>query len=179
LYGYNTDADGFLKPLKDRVGDLRGLRVAVAGAGGAARACLYSLAREGADISLFARDEVKAMALSNEIEAGFEKLPAGRAGAFDNFDIVVNTTPLGTRGELETSTIAVAEQLKNVKLVYDLVYNPPATRLLREALAAGAVTLGGFDMLIEQARRQFEIWTGRTPPSSIMAAAARKALNES
>ena len=72
----------------------------------------------------------------------------------------------------------MAEQLQNVKLVYDLVYNPEETRLIHEAKAAGAETVGGFDMLLAQAVEQQKIWTGQTPNRETMVDAARRKLNE-
>jgi shikimate dehydrogenase len=98
---------------------------------------------------------------------------------FSGYDIVVNATPLGTRGKGENETIATAAQLQGVKLVYDLVYNPAETRLLREAKLAGAQTLGGFEMLMAQATEQFKIWTGKSAPIDEMREAAHKRLDES
>ena len=91
-------------------------------------------------------------------------------------DILVNATPLGTKGEREHDAIATAEELGSVKLVYDLVYNPSETRLLSEAKAAGAKTLGGLEMLIAQGARQFEIWTGGEAPVKEMKAAIEERL---
>jgi shikimate dehydrogenase len=180
LHGFNTDAEGFIRPLRAMVGDLADVRVAVFGAGGAARACTYALKTEGSKVTVFARDKAKADKFAADMDVTSAKLnDAGRMDKLSGFDIVVNATPLGTRGEDRDETLATAEQLAGVKLVYDLVYNPAETRLLREAKAAGAVTLGGFDMLIAQAERQFEIWTGMDPPVNVMAEAARKRLDES
>jgi shikimate 5-dehydrogenase len=91
-------------------------------------------------------------------------------------DIVINATPIGTRGPNENATILTADELRNVKLVYDLVYNPIETRLLREAKLAGAQTLGGLDMLIAQGAKQFEIWTGLEAPMDTMRMAIEKRL---
>ncbi|MBA3353831.1 MAG: hypothetical protein H0U23_15665 [Blastocatellia bacterium] len=93
-----------------------------------------------------------------------------------NADILVNATPLGTRGENESETIALADELRDVKIVYDLVYNPSETRLLLEAKAAGAKTLGGLDMLVAQGAKQFEIWTGGKAPAHEMRAAVEEQL---
>ncbi len=168
FYGYNTDAPGFIAPLKARFGDLSGAKAAVVGAGGAARACVYALKRESADVSIFARDPQKAFALGEEFDATPLELPKSEGqrpkSNFRDFDIIVNATPLGTKGELEDETVATAEQLKDVKLVCDLVYNPAETRLIREAKLAGVPTIGGIEMLIGQGVKQFEIWTGRKAP---------------
>ena len=172
LHGYNTDAEGFIRPLTEAFGSLDGGRVAVVGAGGAARACIYSLMREGADITVFARNRSKAADLISDYNAWFQQLTIDENGSprtdFAGFDILVNTTPLGTRGQNENKTIAAAEHLSGVKLVYDLTYNPIETRLLSEAGRAGCAILGGLDMLIGQGARQFEIWTGLEAPLEAM-----------
>jgi shikimate 5-dehydrogenase len=88
--------------------------------------------------------------------------------------VLVNTTPIGTFPDVEASPLP--EGPFTGRLVYDLVYNPPETRLLREARLAGCRTLGGLDMLIAQAERQFEWWTGMPPPAAVMRQAAVDAL---
>jgi len=152
-------------------GDLNGATATVAGAGGAARACIYALKSEGVEVTVVARDESKAARLADEFgitSAGLSRLLTT--------DILVNATPLGTRGVHEGDTIATAEELGSVKLVYDLVYNPRETRLLGEAKKAGAKTLGGLDMLIAQGARQFEIWTGGKAPVDEMRTAIEERL---
>ena len=173
LFGYNTDAPGFIKPLMDNYGDLSGAKVAVVGAGGAARACVYSLVQQGAEVTVFARDTNKANNLAESFNVRVDSIPESFAG----FYIVVNCTPLGTKGDTEDQTIATADQLEGVKLVYDLVYNPIETKLIREAKKAGVRTLGGLEMLIAQGAEQFKIWTGREAPLEAMTAAVRKKLN--
>lgn len=173
LYGYNTDAPGFIKPLIDLYGDLNQAKVAVVGAGGAARACVYTLTEGNANVTVFARDTTKAASLGENFDIQIETLPDN----FQGFDIVVNCTPLGTKGDTEDKTIATAEQLADVKLVYDLVYNPTDTLLISEAKRAGVQTLGGLEMLIAQGAEQFLIWTGREAPIDAMTAAVRKKLN--
>ena len=175
FFGYNTDAQGFIAPLKDRFGDLRNARVSVFGAGGAARACIYALVDEGAEVSLFARDKNKASALGDIFNIPVLEMPSDTHPI--NADIVVNTTPLGTKGDAQDKTVAVAEQLKDVKLVYDLVYNPIETRLISEAKKANTRAIGGLEMLIAQGAKQFEIWTGETAPLDTMTAAVMKKLN--
>ena len=165
LFGFNTDAHGFICPLKEAYHDLRNARVAVVGAGGAARACIYALRKEGAAVTIFAREPEKAKSLAEEFETSVESVPKT---AFSSYDIFVNTTPLGTKGTSENEAVATADQLSGVKLVYDIVYNPSETRLLREAKIAGARTINGLEMLIGQAVRQFEIWTGTDAPKAAM-----------
>ncbi len=88
----------------------------------------------------------------------------------------MNATPLGTKGELENETTATAEQLKNIQLAYDLVYNPFETRFLREAKNADVPTIGGMAMLIAQAMQQQKIWTGLDAPMKEMSQAALQKL---
>ena len=175
LFGYNTDAPGFILPLKKVFGDLKDARVAVVGAGGAARACVHSLLDEGAEVALLARDLSKASVFADEFGVTVGQIP--QAGEKFDTDIVVNTTPLGTKGEGENSTIATAKQLGGVKLVYDLVYNPLETRLINEANAAGVKAIGGMEMLMAQGAQQFEIWTGEEAPTEVMTAAVKRKLN--
>jgi len=174
LYGYNTDAPGFIRPLKNLYGDLKGATAIVVGAGGGARACIHALKNEGVDVTVMARDNSKASALAREFAITSATLASDHRPL--KTDILVNATPLGTKGEREHDAIATAEELGSVKLVYDLVYNPSETRLLSEAKAAGAKTLGGLEMLIAQGARQFEIWTGGEAPVKEMKAAIEERL---
>jgi shikimate 5-dehydrogenase len=96
---------------------------------------------------------------------------------FQDFEIVVNATPLGTRGAGERETPATTSQLRGARLAYDLVYNPQATRFLLEAEAAGCETLAGLEMLIAQAAEQFRLWTGSVAPVQVMLEAAKGALD--
>jgi shikimate dehydrogenase len=173
LNGYNTDAAGFIAPLKDRMGALENLACAVIGAGGAARAVVWALRNQGASVAVFARDRDKAKFIADQFKV--ESAGLAQAG-FSGFDVVVNTTPLGTRGPLEGETPATAEQLRGVRLAYDLVYNPLETRFMREARAADCLTIGGLEMLIGQAVKQFQLWTGREPDAAVMRRAAERVL---
>ncbi len=92
--------------------------------------------------------------------------------SFESFDVVINATPLGTLGQLESQTPATASQLRGARLAYDLVYNPAETEFLREAREVGCQTLGGLAMLVAQATEQFKLWTGATPPEGVMREAA-------
>jgi 3-dehydroquinate dehydratase/shikimate dehydrogenase len=173
LHGYNTDAPGFISPLRRKFGSLQGARCAVIGAGGAARAALWALRKEGALVALCVRDVDKAKPVAEEFAVECQPLGAGR---FDAFDIVINAAPLGTRGERQNDTAATADQLRGVRLAYDLVYNPTETRFLREARSAGCETLGGIEMLVAQAVEQFKVWTGHEPDVEVMRAAALRGL---
>ncbi|HKU77909.1 MAG TPA: shikimate dehydrogenase [Pyrinomonadaceae bacterium] len=152
LLGYNTDAAGFIDPLLVRFGTLRDAKVAVIGAGGAARAAVYALREQNALVTVFARDTVKAQSLEVPCKSLAD-------ASFVGYDFVVNTTPLGSGAYID-QTPATAEQLKGVRCIYDLIYNPRETRLLHEAREAGCETLGGLEMLIAQAKLQFKLWTG-------------------
>jgi len=174
LKGYNTDGPALVQPLIQRMGSLKGLRCAVIGAGGAARAALWGLGREGASTTVFARDITRAKPLAEIMRADCKPL---RQHSFAEFDIVINATPLGTRGTLVEETIAMASQLQGARLAYDLVYNPSETRFLREAREAGCETLGGLQMLIAQAALQFKLWNGQNPALDAMTGAATEALD--
>jgi shikimate dehydrogenase len=173
LRGYNTDAAAFLSPLEKSFGALIDRRVAVIGAGGAARSVLWGLHKAGAIATVFARDAEKSAPLCEEFGARVEKLEGAR---FHDFEVVVNATPLGTLGASEGETPASASQLRGARMAYDLVYNPSETRFLLEAREAGCETLSGLEMLIAQAAEQFRLWTGNVAPIEMMRAAASRAL---
>lgn len=151
----NTDVPGFLEPLRDE--DLRGVRATVLGAGGAARAAVASLRGRGAEVTVAARRRNAAVHLAG---------PGGSVVSFPpprgSWDVLVNATPIGTWPRAEETPVP-KELLAGGRLVYDLVYNPPVTTLLRDAAAAGCRTIRGLEMLIAQAERQFEWWTGQRP----------------
>jgi 3-dehydroquinate dehydratase/shikimate dehydrogenase len=175
LHGYNTDAPGFIDPLRKVFGALADSRVAVVGAGGAARACVYALKQEGADVTVLARDAARASAFAEEF--GVKSAALASDGGL-NTEILVNASPLGTRGSSEGEAVATTDELDGVKLVYDLVYNPEETELLRRAKIAGAKTLGGMEMLVAQGAQQFVIWTGVDAPINEMKAALNRRLKE-
>jgi shikimate dehydrogenase len=174
LRGYNTDAAALLIPLREKGLDLRDARCAVIGAGGAARSALWILGREGARLTVFARDTEKAHSLAEKFGASCERLDGA---SFKNFDLVINATPLGTRGAREAETPAHSDILRGARLVYDLVYNPRETLLLREAREAGCETISGIHMLVAQAAEQFRLWTGQPAPLGVMNEAARQMLD--
>ncbi|HKS10696.1 MAG TPA: shikimate dehydrogenase [Pyrinomonadaceae bacterium] len=164
LHGYNTDVHGLIEPLRERVGLLDGLRVAVIGAGGAARAAVWALSKDGARVTLFARDAIKGGLLAEAFGVSCEALSGA---SFRGYDVVINATP---------ECPATAEQLAGAGVGYDLIYNPIETGFLKEARAAGCQTLGGLPMLVAQACLQSELWTGKTPPAEVMHDAAIAAL---
>ena len=173
LKGYNTDALGFTNALKTQRRELDGTRCAVIGGGGAARAAIWALLQERAEVSVFVRDIEGAKPLAETFEVPIADL---HSASFDGFDVVVNTTVLGMSGLHEQQTPANAAQLRGARLAYDLVYNPTETRFLCEAEQVGCETLGGLSMFVAQAAEQFRLWTGREAPAKVMQAAAVKAL---
>lgn len=175
LIGYNTDAYGFITPLKELYGDLKGANVFVFGAGGAARACAFGLKQEGGEVTIVARNKSKADQVANELGV--------RSGQLDAYydptaDIVVNATPLGMKGELENDCLFTAEQLEGVKFIYDLVTRADDTPLIREAKKANIPAIGGIEMLLHQGAKQFEIWTGQTAPIGKIKAALTKKIQQ-
>ncbi len=170
--GTNTDVAGFLQPLDSHGVALDGLRVSVLGAGGSARAVVVALASRGARITVHARQAQAAAAVA--------ALGGGTAGpwppASGSWDLLVNCTPVGMYPRVDESPMAVAALGGCV--VYDLIYNPPETHLLRDARQTGCASIGGLDMLVAQAEAQCRWWTGRTPPQRIMRTAALNRLSE-
>jgi shikimate dehydrogenase len=169
--GANTDASGFLDPLRGRV-PLNGLRAAVLGAGGAARAVTVALASSGCSVRLHARKRAQAeeLAVLTPVEIGPWPPEPG------SWDLLINTTPIGMYPRVDETPVP-ADQFTG-RCVYDLVYNPPVTRLLREAASAGCQTIGGLEMLVAQAGEQFQWWTGGRAPLAMMREAALKRLAE-
>lgn len=173
LRGYNTDAGGFIKPLLARCGELKGLRCAVIGTGGAAAAAVWSLRQQDAEVTVFGRAAVKARTFAERFGVTWQSL---EDAVFNNFSIVINATSLGTAGVSESETPAKGAQLAGASFAYDLVYNPTPTRFLREAESVGCETLNGLEMLIGQAAAQFKLWTGSEAPEREMREAANRAV---
>jgi shikimate dehydrogenase len=162
-----------MAPLRGVLGTIRKARCAVVGAGGAGRACVWALKQEGADVTVFARDKSTADFLAKTFAIQGQEFPVT---SFKGFDVVINATPLGTRGEPEQESIATAEQLRGVRLAYDLVYNPADTTFLREARSAGCDVLDGMEMLLAQGVEQFNLWTGQFSDANVMRAQALRSL---
>ena len=160
---YNTDAYAAVESLVDALGcrrsDLANVTVDILGCGGAARAVAYGLYESGCRMTVYGRNVDKTKALADSFKA--KSLPwdqrVNRSG-----ELVMNTTSVGMWPDIDHSPLPI-DSLTNCRLVFDLVYNPLETRLLREAAGAGAQTLNGLDMFTRQAAMQFAIWTGRTP----------------
>jgi 3-dehydroquinate dehydratase / shikimate dehydrogenase len=167
--GRNTDIAGLLAPLTGRFA-LAGARVTILGAGGAARAAAIACAGEGATVTVSARRVQQARDVAHAAGVSVGTFPPERG----SWDLLINTTPVGMH-PLTDATPVPASHLGG-RFVYDLIYNPGDTRLLREARESGLETLGGLDMLVAQAEAQFEIWTGQPPAPGVMRAAAGQQL---
>ena len=165
--GSNTDADGFLEPLRARGLDLRALRVVILGSGGAARGVGLALVRGGAHVAISARNADAAGRVAGAIGAQAAPWPPPARW----WDLLVNATPVGSREVPGTPF----EGPFDGRLVYDLVYDPDPTALMQRAAHDGVETIGGLEMLVAQAERQFEIWTGTRPPAGLFAEAAAAA----
>jgi shikimate dehydrogenase len=184
LVGYNTDCTGFLRALRQDGGfEPAGRRALVLGAGGAARAVLYALIDAGAArVGVAARRRDQAAAAIEYFGRGGAAAPLvneswGLPDLVTEYDLVVNTTPMGMlHGAGEHASPLAGVDLPAGVFVYDLVYNPSETPLLRQARAAGARNLGGLSMLVYQGAVGFEYWTGRPAPVATMLTAARRAL---
>jgi shikimate dehydrogenase len=173
LLGENTDVVGFVSPLKRMDICLRS--ALVLGAGGAARAVLIGLGMLGVgSIRVCSRNEERARKLAGEFGVGM--LPWDMRGAADA-DLVVNATPLGMKGRFEMLSPWPEDVFPaGVKCVYDLVYNPEETVLLRQAQNAGLLTIGGLAMFVRQALAQFRLWTGLELDEPSVAAKVRSVL---
>ena len=184
LTGANTDASGFLQALMDQGVDPAKKRVAILGAGGAARAICFSLAERGAELVILNRKlELDwAEKLAAEISGAFNKeVPAlelneaNLAATLGKSELLVNATSVGMIPNPDQTPVP-ASLLKPGMVVFDAVYNPIQTRLRREAEAIGAKTISGLDMLVWQGALAFEKWTGQKPPFALMQQAAMKVL---
>jgi shikimate dehydrogenase len=170
--GTNTDIAGFLAPLRQRRTPLTGARAAILGAGGAARAVAVGLAEAGARVSVHARQRGQAERIADLVSGGVGAWPP----APGTWDLLVNTTPVGMYPGVDESP--VPPDVLTGRVVYDLVYNPSSTRLLRDAAQAGCDTIGGLDMLVAQAEEQFRYWNGEAPVPGVMREAAVRRLAE-
>jgi 3-dehydroquinate dehydratase/shikimate dehydrogenase len=162
LYGFNTDVAGVVRPLEKRL-RLRGARIVVLGAGGAARAAVFGLVEQGAEVLIVNRTHEKAVALAREAKA---KALKHEQFARNRFDVLINTTPCGMVGEKQA--LPIAENELHAGLVFDMVYNPLETPLLKLAKERGLAVVSGLEMFVQQGARQFEIWTGKPAPEAEM-----------
>jgi 3-dehydroquinate dehydratase/shikimate dehydrogenase len=162
LYGFNTDVAGVVRPLEKRI-RLQGARILVLGAGGAARAAVFGLVDQGAEVFIVNRTHEKAVALARKAKAKALKQEALKKS---RFDVLINATPCGMAGAKQA--LPVQENELNASLIFDMVYNPLETPLLKLAKERGIPLISGLEMFVQQGARQFEIWTGKPAPEAEM-----------
>lgn len=162
LSGYNTDVHGIVNPLAQRM-NLKGARIALLGAGGAARAAVFGLIDAGAEVFLVNRTHENAVALAKAATAKALKHDQLRR---QHFDALINSTPCGMKGSKQA--LPIEENELNAGLVFDMVYNPLETPLLKLAKSRGIPVINGLEMFVQQGARQFEIWTGKAAPEAAM-----------
>ncbi|MBZ5572958.1 MAG: shikimate dehydrogenase [Acidobacteriia bacterium] len=171
LYGFNTDAAGVVRPLQQRI-ELEQAKVLVLGAGGAARAAVFGLKERGAEVYILNRTAGPAQKLARSARARLIKRADLKKLAFD---VIINATPVGLGNTRESP---LNENEIKARYVFDMIYDPPETRLMKMAKAAGAEVIPGIEMFVYQAARQFEIWTGKPAPVDEMFNVVTVALQE-
>jgi 3-dehydroquinate dehydratase/shikimate dehydrogenase len=162
FYGFNTDVAGIIGPLERRL-SLRGAKVLVLGAGGAARAAVFGCIDKGAEVSILNRTPETAQKLARQ--SGAKAIKRDQLTKL-SFDVIINCTPAGMAGN-KTAAVLAPNEL-NARLVFDTVYNPIDTPLLRMARQKGLPVITGVEMFVTQGARQFEIWTGKPAPDQEM-----------
>ena len=171
LYGFNTDIAGIVRPLEQRLA-IEGAKVLVLGAGGAARAAVFGLKERGAEVWIWNRTSAKGQKLARQAKA--HSIPRAGLGKIV-FDAIVNATPVGMGN---TRDCPLKDEEIQARVVFDMVYDPVETRLLQVARAKGIAVIPGIEMFVQQAARQFEIWTGKPAPAGDMLRAVAAALQE-
>ena len=184
LLGFNTDGEGFIRPLSEAGFSVRNKRAVVLGAGGAARSVVYRLLREGASVTLANRTRDRAERRANEIGTAARKQvevidlsdAAAMKSALGGAELLANTTSVGMSPDADAEPPIPPALLHPGLFVYDLIYNPTETRLLSAARKIGAQSLNGVGMLAHQGAAAFEIWTGVQPPVDVMRTAIERGL---
>jgi 3-dehydroquinate dehydratase/shikimate dehydrogenase len=171
LYGFNTDVAGVLRPLEQRLA-LQGAKVLVLGAGGAARAAVFGLKERGADVYILNRTPAPAQKLAHQAHARLARRPDLKKQAFD---VIINATPLGMAGSKESP---LHEDEINTRFLLEMVYSPAETHLVKMSRAKGVQIIPGSEMFVQQAARQFEIWTGKPAPSEEMQRVVERGIRE-
>ena len=170
LKGYNTDMDGFLEPFKKRSLNIRGLKVLLLGAGGAARAIVAGFTKEHAKSITVANRTVenanKISEFSNKIGLKANAIRIDEIGdTAKNYDVIVNATSVGLKNE---PSIISLDGINSETIVYDIVYSPINTDFIKKAKEKGAIVIYGYEMLLGQASRAFQIWHGVEAPYNAM-----------
>ena len=183
LKGYNTDGIGAVRAIEE-VTSIKNKNVVVAGAGGASRAISFYLAKYGAEsMAILNRNVEKAQGLAADVSQSglIGEVKADSISEISNYlkdaDILVDTTPIGMHPNISDEPIAFAEDMDEDLVVFDAVYNPNETVLLKEAIKAGANPVYGIKMLLYQGAESFKIWTGRDAPVDVMEKALKDTLN--
>jgi 3-dehydroquinate dehydratase / shikimate dehydrogenase len=171
LYGFNTDIAGVIRPLEQRL-TIENVKVLVLGAGGAARAAVFGLKERGAEVWILNRTSVKGQKLARQAKARTIKRADLRKV---NFDVIINATPVGMGN---TRDCPLKDEEIQARVVFDMVYDPVETHLLRVARGKGIAVIPGVEMFVQQAARQFEIWTGKPAPAGDMLRAVTIALQD-
>ena len=171
LYGFNTDAAGVVRPLEQRLA-IENAKVLVLGAGGAARAAVFGLKERGAEVWILNRTSAKAQKLARQAKARSIKRADLRRIAFD---VIINATPVGMGN---TRDCPLKDDEIQASVVFDMAYDPVETHLLQVARAKGIAVIPGVEMFVQQAARQFEIWTGKPAPAGDMLRAVTITLQE-
>jgi 3-dehydroquinate dehydratase / shikimate dehydrogenase len=171
LYGFNTDTAGVVRPLEQRI-TLEGARILVLGAGGAARAAVFGLKERGCEVFILNRSAAPAQKLARQAKARSVKRPDLRKLSFD---VIINATPVGMANTRESP---LNENEINARYLFDMIYDPAETRLMKMAKERGAQVIPGIEMFVQQAARQFEIWTGKPAPWDDMLRVVTIALQE-
>jgi len=177
LLGHNTDGVGGVRALREKYGELSDAKIVLLGAGGAARAIAYELAPMIQELTVLNRSVEKARILSDSLRGNTSYGSLYESSVIKSADILINTTPVGMYPYIDESPIE-SSILHPDLLVYDIIYNPLRTKLLKQAESAGARTLGGLWMLVYQGVESFKIWTGKEPSADTMYNAALNALQE-
>jgi len=167
---YNTDVFGIKEALKNAGISPKGFKILILGAGGAARAAVYTL-KDDNEIYIANRTRERGIKLAREFGCEFIEFDRIKG----EFDLIVNATPVGMKGFSDDPLIS-ADVLKNKPIVFDMVYNPPETKLLKIAKEMGCKTVSGVDMLVFQGAKSFEIWTGLKAPVDVMKKAVLELL---
>jgi shikimate dehydrogenase len=163
----NTDAQGFLDSLPQSP---RGARALVLGAGGAARAIVWALVREGAEVDVWNRTELRSTHLCEELGGA----PVGPDSDLGSYGLIVNSTAVGLRGEDPFAELPlIPEGFTAEQTVVDMVYGGKPSALLTAATKAGARIVDGIEVLVRQGGHSLRIWTGREAPLEVMRSAAR------
>jgi shikimate dehydrogenase len=163
----NTDAEGLLNALPDSP---RGRRVLVLGAGGAARAVVWALAREGAEVDVWNRTELRSRHLCEELGGKPIEAPVQA-----DYELIVNSTAVGLRDEDPFEDLPLsATGFVPGQVVVDMVYGDERTKLLTAAESGGATVVDGIEVLVQQGALSLEIWTGHKPPLDVMRAATAR-----